>query len=225
MTDARFTPDVIAAAQAADLKWTIFASVSLAQWAVESDYGRAMPRGSNNPFGIKAIGDQPYVAAWTHETIGARYVKIVQRFAKFGGVADAFDAHARLLATSGYYVKARHDQNPRQFAIDLTGIYATGIPGHPYGQVLIGVMDANNLYQFDVAPGVWIAPQPPLAASLIESPLWIQTRLNAAGAKPPLILDGILGDASHAAIYAFQVAHNLTADGIAGPATIAALSA
>src|ERR1700722_17849140 len=68
MTSATIPASVIVAAQAAHKTFYSlgpFASVTLAQWAVESDYGRAMPAGSNNPFGIKAFGDQPYVEAMT----------------------------------------------------------------------------------------------------------------------------------------------------------------
>jgi hypothetical protein len=223
--DPRFSPDVVAAAQAADRKYTIFASVSLAQWAVESDYGRAMPPDSNNPFGIKAVGDQPYVASWTHETIGARYIKVVQRFARFASIAEAFEAHAKLLATSGYYVAARHALNPRQFANDLTGIYATGIPGHPYGEALIAIMDANDLYQFDAKrPGATVL-QFPIGASKTGTPLWLQARLNAHGASPALVLDGIIGEATKAALGEFELAHSLPVTPQLSSAVLTALAA
>jgi len=58
-----FPPAVIAAAVAAHHRWRVPASVTLAQWAVESAFGTAMPRGSNNPFGIKAGQGQPFVEA------------------------------------------------------------------------------------------------------------------------------------------------------------------
>lgn len=144
-----FPADIIASAKSSHAKWGIFASVTLAQWALESDYGKAEPLGSNNPFGIKAVVGQGYVTSWTHETIHGVYQKLPQHFAKYSSVADAFDEHARLLATSGYYNKARHAGNPNGFANDLTGIYATGIPGHPYGGQLIDIMRDFDLYQYD----------------------------------------------------------------------------
>jgi lysozyme len=52
---------------------------------------------------------------------------------------------------------------------------------------------------------------------------WIQTRLNADGANPPLTVDGDLGPATMAAIRAFQREHGLVPDGIVGPQTMAAL--
>ena len=43
---------IIAAAQAAQHKWQVPASVSLAQWIIESGWGAHEPAGSNNPIGI-----------------------------------------------------------------------------------------------------------------------------------------------------------------------------
>jgi hypothetical protein len=59
----RFSLDVINAAQATQDRWGVPASVTLAQWALESRYGASMPVGSNNPFGIKAVSGQPFVEA------------------------------------------------------------------------------------------------------------------------------------------------------------------
>lgn len=146
-----FPPDVINAAQVSQRKWGVPASVSLAQWALESAYGHAMPANSNNPFGIKAVPGQAFVTSWTHETLHGVYQALPQHFARYASINEAFDAHARLLATSHYYVKAQHDHDPNQFAMDLQGIYATGIPGHPYGPALIAIMKAANLYQYDVS--------------------------------------------------------------------------
>lgn len=51
----------------------------------------------------------------------------------------------------------------------------------------------------------------------------IQARLNALGANPPLVVDGISGPNTIAAIKAFQSSHGITPDGIVGPITLAAL--
>ena len=60
-------PDIIAAAREAQRKWKIPASISLAQWALESGWGRHMPPGSNNPFGMKARPGDPFVTVRTRE--------------------------------------------------------------------------------------------------------------------------------------------------------------
>jgi flagellum-specific peptidoglycan hydrolase FlgJ len=154
MTGASFPADVIDAAQESERKfypYGPFVSVSLAQWALESAYGRAEPAGSENPFGIKAVAGQDYVVAWTHETLHGQYVAIPQHFAKYASLAEAFDAHASLLAHAPCYHAAQAAQTPDEYAMALQGIYATGIPGHPYGLALIAIMRSANLYQYDIA--------------------------------------------------------------------------
>jgi flagellum-specific peptidoglycan hydrolase FlgJ len=153
-----FPDDIVKSAQQAQSHWTtydedgliestVFASVTLAQWALESSYGKFMPHGSNNPFGIKATDGEAFVVAWTQEFKDGKYIKIPQKFARYASIDQAFDAHAKLLATSGYYVKAQHDNNPEKYATDLTGIYATD-PN--YGSKLISIIRANTLTQYDL---------------------------------------------------------------------------
>lgn len=142
-----FPPEVIAAARASQLKWKIPASVILAQWALESNWGRTMPRGSNNPFGIKASGTQPFVTTATHEVLHGRRVAIDARFRRFDSIKDAFDDHGRLLATAGPYVGAMAQvAHPDAFADALTGHYATD---PQYGDKLRSIMRSHNLYQYN----------------------------------------------------------------------------
>ncbi len=140
-------PDIVAAAQAANRTWHIPASITIAQWMVESGYGRHMPPGSNNPFGIKAASGQPYVEASTREEVHGQSVMMVQRFRKFDSIADAFDQHGKLLATARAYAKARSVlPDPRKFADALTGVYATD---HTYGTMLKRQIAMYNLTQYD----------------------------------------------------------------------------
>lgn len=53
----------------------------------------------------------------------------------------------------------------------------------------------------------------------------LQASLNKLGANPPLVVDGIYGDATKAAVTKFQAAHGLAADGWAGPLTLPAIAA
>lgn len=68
------------------------------------------------------------------------------------------------------------------------------------------------------APSAPDTAWPPNDPTAVE---WLQASLNHQGAK--LDIDGGYGSATKAAVIAFQLAHDLTADGKAGPATVAAL--
>jgi len=134
--------EAMAAAKASEEKYGIPASVTLAQFALESGNGAHMPAGSNNPFGIKAKPGQAYVEAQTNEFINGRMQRVTQRFAKFDSLADAFDAHAKLLATAAPYAAARaHADDPKAFANALTGTYATD---PMYGAKLNAIMARNS---------------------------------------------------------------------------------
>ena len=79
------------------------AALTLAQWALESEWGAKMPPGSNNPFGIKALPGQPAVQAETTEVIGGTPEQEQQPFRQFSSLAEAFEDHAVLLSTGKPY--------------------------------------------------------------------------------------------------------------------------
>ena len=119
-------PDVVEAAGSSRQKWSVPASITLAQWAVESAWGAAMPPNSNNPFGIKAVGNDPAVEAQTREVEKGADVTIVAKFRKFDSLSEAFDLHGKLLATNPAYAPAMQKKDdPDAFADALTGVYAT----------------------------------------------------------------------------------------------------
>jgi hypothetical protein len=135
------------AAKASQKRWGIPASITLAQWIVESAWGAAMPPDSNNPFGIKALDSQPAVESETREVIDGKVITIVARFRRFDSQADAFELHGKLLSTGSPYRAAMEVvQDPDRFADALTGVYATD---PQYGTTLKWVMDNYQLKQFD----------------------------------------------------------------------------
>lgn len=146
--------DVIAAAQAAARQWRLPASVLLAQWAHESDWGRQVAPGSNNPFGIKSrlnaagIPLDPYVEANASEVLGQQVQYVVAPFRKFASIADAFDYHAELLATAYVYAPAMAVRTkPAAFAHALVGRYAID---PQYAAKLLAIAHSSKLHQFDV---------------------------------------------------------------------------
>ena len=139
--------EVADAAIASRNRWSVPASITVAQWAVESAWGASMPPGSNNPFGIKAVADQPAVENPTREVINGETVVMTAKFRVFDSLSQAFDEHGRLLATAPAYGDAmKVKQDPEAFADALTGVYATD---PAYGYTLKWVMQNYGLAQYD----------------------------------------------------------------------------
>lgn len=143
--------DVIEAAKVSQRRWRVPASITLAQWIVESAWGSAMPPDSNNPFGIKALEFQPAVESETREVIDGKVVIITARFRRFDSLSEAFELHGRLLAKGSPYKTAMEFvSDPDRFADALTGVYATD---PEYGNTLKWVMTNYNLRQHDSGGG------------------------------------------------------------------------
>jgi hypothetical protein len=139
--------DVIEAAVASRRHWNVPASVTIAQWVVESAWGTSMPPGSNNPFGIKATAQQPAIESPTREIVNGESVTVTARFRRFASLSEAFDEHGKLLATYSLYAPTmQHANDPDAFADALTGRYATD-PN--YGFTVKWVINNYGLTAYD----------------------------------------------------------------------------
>lgn len=140
-------PELIEAAKASQRRWRIPASITLAQWIVESAWGAAMPPDSNNPFGIKATASQAAVEAATEEVIDGKTIRITARFRRFESITEAFDQHGALLAKASPYKAAMElVEDVERFADALTGVYATD---PQYGTTLKWVITTYGLKKHD----------------------------------------------------------------------------
>lgn len=143
-------PATILAAQASERKWKIPTSISLAQYALESAWGKK-DLGANNFFGMKVRSgkDDPFVLLPTREVIDGKSVMVNAKFRKFASEEAAFDAHGELLATAPVYAKVRAKlPNVDAFADALTGVYATD---PKYGEALKNLMRTSKLYGYNLA--------------------------------------------------------------------------
>jgi hypothetical protein len=126
-----------------------FPSFRLAQTGIESANGTKVS-GQNNYWGVKANKAQvetgQFKVCKTREVIKGKSVYIYDKFASYPSLKDGYISQAKLLVTSKLYEKSRHDNNPKQYAIDVGHVYATD-PN--YAKVIIHYMEVNNLYQFD----------------------------------------------------------------------------
>ncbi len=137
--------NIVAAARAAQAKWHIPASVSAAQWALESGWGAHAP--GNNPFGIKAMPGYAVQTFATHEVVHGHLVPCEQRFAAFADIAQAFDVHARLIATAPVYAMAMKALPDLPRFVDLMAAYYATDP--QYGAKIMSIINEHNLTQYD----------------------------------------------------------------------------
>jgi flagellum-specific peptidoglycan hydrolase FlgJ len=140
-------PDIVEAARRAQALCGIPASVLLAQYGLESAWGRRTPPGSCNPFGEKALPGQAAVAAATHEVVGDETFATKARFLIYASLGEAFAAHARHLATSAHYAAARAVlPDAEGFCRGLNGVYATD---PEYADKLIAIIRSGDLTRYD----------------------------------------------------------------------------
>src|SRR5262249_21376508 len=134
-----FIDAVAPGAMAAQRKYGVPASVTIAQAIDESGWGQStLASQDHNLFGIKGTGPAGSVSLQTQEYQGGQLVTSTNSFRAYNNTAESIDDHGRLLATSGYYRKSMADRrNPNAFAQSLTGIYATD---PSYGTKLISLM-------------------------------------------------------------------------------------
>ncbi len=124
------------------------ASVTLAQAALETGWGKATIGDAKNLFGIKGTGPAGSITVKTQEYINGRYVTVNGTFRKYHTWRESIDDHARLLTTASRYRNCMANRNnPDQFARELQKAgYATS---PTYASTLISIMKQYNLYQYD----------------------------------------------------------------------------
>ncbi len=144
---------VIPAAQATMAKYGVPASITLAQWELESSYGASqLAVQARNYFGIKFHHlDAPdtYVEFNTDEYVQGKKVLLPALFQKYKTDEECFADHAALLAKAARYKPAMAVRtNPALFALGLqTGGYSTA---PDYAEKLMTQVRQQNLTQYDL---------------------------------------------------------------------------
>jgi flagellum-specific peptidoglycan hydrolase FlgJ len=148
-----FINDIAPWAMAAQRRYGVPASVTIAQAIDESGWGRSvLASNDHNLFGIKGTGPAGTHLVPTREYQNGHLVSQTSPFRVYHNIAESVDDHGKLLATSQYYRQAMADRrDPNAFAAALTGVYATD---PQYGSKLIALMHRYDLYRYDApAPG------------------------------------------------------------------------
>jgi flagellum-specific peptidoglycan hydrolase FlgJ len=145
-----FIGEIAPGAVAAQRRYGVPASVTIAQAIVESGWGRShLASRDHNLFGIKGTGPAGRDLHPAQEYENGQTVTRTNSFRVYHSAAESIDDHGRHLATSKYYKQAMAGrQDPDSFAAALTGIYATD---PEYGTKLIDLMRRYDLYHYDIA--------------------------------------------------------------------------
>jgi flagellum-specific peptidoglycan hydrolase FlgJ len=150
---------VAPAAQQAQRRWDVPASVTIAQAILESSnpagWGQSqLARGAKNYFGIKATNlkdPETYIELPTHEYLQNHLDLVEAKFERYTSLDDSFDAHARLIANAHRYIPAMAAaKDPELFAMRLQQCGYSTNPS--YGVILAKIMHDYDLMQFDVPP-------------------------------------------------------------------------
>jgi len=146
-------------AQAAQRRWGVPSSVTIAQAILESSnqagWGQSqLAREANNYFGIKAVNladRNTYIQLQTHEYINGELETVPADFARYSEPEESFDAHAMLLASAPRYKPAMAVRaNPLAFGQALGRCDYSTNPN--YGALLARIMGDYNLTQYDIEP-------------------------------------------------------------------------
>ena len=127
---ANFTSEDIRLAQESERKYGVPASVTLAQYALESGYGTStLATTKNNYFGMRN-GNRGWQT--------------------FSSKADSFDAHGRLMASDLYANKTAGSTTVKEYVESLAETYAPSSDGNnDYSGKLLKIIEDNNLTQYD----------------------------------------------------------------------------
>lgn len=136
---ANFSPEVIRLAQETQAKYGVPASVTLAQYATESGYGKSwLARNANNYFGMMGSYN------------GQKVFKTDRYWRKYSSMEESFNDHGRLLS-SGRYAQATKGATSADAYIDaIQPIYAPESDGnHGIAKLWKTIIKQNNLTQYD----------------------------------------------------------------------------
>jgi flagellum-specific peptidoglycan hydrolase FlgJ len=143
---SEFIAEVAVHAVRSGVKWGVPPSLTIAQAALETGWGKHVLPGYNY-FGVKGTGPAGASALPTNEVVNGDTIRVVAKFRRYETPEQSFDDHNRLLMESGFYKKTRSAiPDSTAMAHTLTGVYATD---PEYGKKLEQIIRKYRLARFD----------------------------------------------------------------------------
>lgn len=201
----------------AQQKFGICASLTMAQAILESGWGKYAP--GNNLFGIKWTSGCGYGSQTlsTKEYEGGRWITVNAQFRVYSSLADSVYDHAVFIVNNSRY---HNLLGVRDYRTACRLIKADGYATDPnYTNQLIEIIEQYHLNQYD---GGQVISSAINTAAVNNTVKIIQTQLNTL-LKKGLAVDGVPGPNTIQTVRDFQSIVGLTADGVWGAKTAAAV--
>ena len=152
-TEYNFIRTIAPYAQESQKKYNVLASLTLAQAALESDFGQSgLAAKYYNIFGIKAYGNVPTVTLETKEFENNQWITVKAQFRVYDSWKDSVEGHAYLFTKGTTW-------NPQQYASVLAAknykeaaraVQTSGYATDPaYTEKLIQMIESYGLDQYD----------------------------------------------------------------------------
>ena len=136
----KFSKEAIQYAIETQSKYGVPASVTLAQYALESGYGTSsLAVNHNNYFGITGSFNGN-----SYRDVNGRNWRV------YSSMRESFDDHGNLLANSGLYDSAKYASNVTEYVNAIAETYAPSSDGNNnYAGNILQIISDNNLTKYD----------------------------------------------------------------------------
>ncbi len=124
------------------------ASVTLAQAALESNWGKSAP--GYNFFGVKGTGPAGSQSLKTWEVVDGKKITVSADFRKYNNPAESFVDHANVIANSRYLKQAMdHTDSPFAFIESLQSGKAKYATDPDYVKKITSIINSHELEKYD----------------------------------------------------------------------------
>lgn len=148
-----FIKQLVPSAQKQQRQYHVFASITLAQASLESDWGTSeLSQKYHNLFGIKS-SDPNSPLLTTKEYVNGQWITVKARFAAYNNYDESISAHTQLFVNgtgwdSGHYQAVINAENYQEAA---RALQSKGYATDPdYAQKLIDLIKEYHLDQYDL---------------------------------------------------------------------------
>ena len=145
MTPEEFIDWLAPVAQRICPRYKLYASVCIAQAAMESGWGR-YTIGDYNIFGRKAADGDLFTEVRTEEYYDGELVSVVDKFKLYGSLEEAVEDWCLLLTQEPVYVGHVDNNSLETFVQTMAPIYATN---PDYARDILATIAASRLTQYD----------------------------------------------------------------------------